>query len=148
MDAERRRFGHLHFGDQIARTCIPTRKINARCIANETAASITANEVRRTQQMPVRQCDTDTPFVLREVRHVACAIPRHRQRFHPTGQYARYVVLPERQTVVVPRGEVTQIQTSDGKSCDLRLLSFGEKAINNAALIKHFKCARGEAARA
>ncbi len=41
--------------------------------------------------------------------------------------------------------EVTPIQTSDGKSCDLRLLSFDEKAINNAAMVKHFKCARREA---
>jgi len=44
-DADLRLLGHLGLGDQVAGRCAPARKLDARCLADEAAPSVTADQV-------------------------------------------------------------------------------------------------------
>ena len=123
MDADRilvkppfRLFGHLDFGDQPARRCIPTGELNAGCLADQAAAAIAPDEILRPERLTVGERDVDAAVILRESRHFTSAIDRHPQLADPLGQDALDVVLPQPEHVVVPGGKVADVQTECG-SC-------------------------------
>ena len=64
----------------------------------------------RPQRLAVGQLDVDAGVVLREARHLASAMDRHRQLVDPAGQDALDVVLPQPEPVGVPGGEVADVQ--------------------------------------
>ena len=63
----------------------------------------------------VGERDVDAGVVLRETRHLASAIDRHRQLADPFGQDALDVVLPQPEHVVVPGGKVADVQRDQWK---------------------------------
>src|SRR5439155_20706109 len=98
-------------------------ELDAGCLADQAASSVTPDEIVRPQRLAVGQLDVDAGGVLREPRHSTFAIDRHRQLADPAGQYALDVVLPQPEPVGVPGGKVADVQTDPGEPRDLRHLS-------------------------
>ena len=82
-DAQLRLLGHLDLGDQGARGRIPTGELDAGCLPDQTASTVAPDEVLRPQRPAVGQLDVDAGVVLREARHFASAIDRHRAARRP-----------------------------------------------------------------
>jgi hypothetical protein len=126
MDAERilvkpplRLLGHLDFGDQPARRRIPPGEFDAGCLANQAAATIAPDEILRPERLTVGERDVDAGVVLRKPRHFPSAIDRHPQLADPLGQDALDMVLPQLEEVVVPGGEVADVQGDHVEARDL-----------------------------
>ena len=114
-DAPFRLLAHLDLGDQAVRRRIPPGELDAGCLPDQTASSVAPDEIFRPQRPAVGDLDVDAGVVLRETRHLASAIDRHRQLADPAGQYALDVVLPQPQPVVVPGGKVADVQGDPGE---------------------------------
>jgi hypothetical protein len=140
-DAQFRLLGHLDLGDQAARRRIPAGELDAGCPTDHAASSVTPDEVFRPQRLAVGQLDFDAGVVLRETRHLTSAIEQHRQLGDPAREYALDVVLPQPEPVVVPGGEVADVQAALGEALDLGNLSLREEPIGDAALIENLDCA-------
>ena len=117
MDAARilvkppfRLLGRLDFGDQPARRRIPSGEFDAGRLANQAAAAIAADEIRRPERLTVGERDVDAGVVLRETSHLTSAIDRHRHLADPLGQDALDMVLPQPENVIVPGGSVADVQ--------------------------------------
>ena len=115
----RRLLGHLDLGDQPAHRRIPPGELDAGRLADHAASAVAPDEVLRAQRLAVGQRDVDAGVVLREARHLTSAIDRHRQLADPVGQDALDVVLPQREPVVVARGEVADVERDHGEARDL-----------------------------
>src|SRR5205823_5334510 len=77
-DAQFRLLGHLDLGDQAAGRRIPPGELDAGCPADQTASSVTPDEILRPQRLAVVQRDVDAGVVLREPRDFTFAIDRMR----------------------------------------------------------------------
>ena len=102
---------HLDLGDQVADGRVPAREVDAGGLADQAAPAVAPDEVFRPQRPAVGQLDVDAGVVLREARHLAPAIDRHRQLVDPAGQDLLDAVLPQREPVVVARGKVADVQS-------------------------------------
>ena len=147
-EAPFRLLGHLDLGDQPARRRIPAGEVDAGCFADHAASAVAPDEIFRPQRLAVGQLDVDAGVVLREARHFTSAIDRHRQLADPLGQDALDVVLPQPEPVVVPGGEVADVERDHGEARDLSDLSLREEPIGDSALIEDLDGARVQAARA
>ena len=145
-DAPFRLLGHLDLGDQAARRRIPSRELDAGRLADQAASSVAPDEVLRPQRPAVGQLDVDAGLVLREARHLASAIDRHRQLADPAGQDALDVVLPQPERVGMPGGKVADVQRDAGELPDLDHLPLREEPIGDAALIEDLDGARVQTA--
>ena len=87
------------------------------------------------QRLAVGERDVDAAVVLREAGHITSAMDRHRQLTDPLGQDALDVVLPQPENVVVPGGEVADVQ-GYVEVHDLMHLSLREESIGDAALVE------------
>ena len=135
-DAQLRLLGHLDLGDQGARRRIPPGELDAGCLADHAASAVAPDEILRPQRLAVGQLDVDAGVVLREARHLASAIDRHRQLVDPAGQDALDVVLPQPEPVGVPGGKVADVQRDAGEPRDLGHLPLREEPIGDPALIE------------
>src|SRR5580698_9560890 len=102
--------GHLNFGDQPALRWIPPGELDACSLANQTAAAIATDEVLRAERPTVRERNVNAGAVLRETGYLTSAIDGHRQFADPVGQDAFNVLLAQCETVVMPGGEVADVQ--------------------------------------
>src|SRR4029079_19014872 len=87
-------------------------------------------------------------ILLRETSDVLSAMDRHPQLVDPVGQYPLYVVLTQRQQVVVPAGKVADIQTDHVEADGREALPLRDKPVGDSALIENFDGTRVQAARA
>jgi hypothetical protein len=78
-----------------------------------------------------------TRYSARSARHVVPAIDRHRQLADPVGQDVLDAVLPQPEPVVVPGGEVADVQLRPGEARDLRHLPLREEPVGDAALVEN-----------
>jgi len=145
-DAQLRLLGHLGLGDQGAGRRIPPGELDAGCLADQTASSITSDQVFRPQRLAVGQLDVDAAVVLRETSDFAFAIDGHCQLVDPAGQYALDVVLPEPEPVGVPGGKVADVEGDPGEPRDLSHLALREEPIGDSTLIEHLDRARMQTA--
>src|SRR5205814_2357496 len=101
--------------------------------ADEASTPVAPDEVPGAQRRPVRQLDVDTGGVLLDVHHVAATHDRNPEVTEdPVGQDRLEAALPEREQVVVPRGEIADVQ-SDGGVPDRRVsLALGEESLCDA----------------
>ena len=146
MHAQFRLLRHLDLGDQVADRRIPSGELDAGCLADHAASSVASDEVLRAQRPAVGQRDVDAGVVLREPCHLAPAIDRHRQLVDPAGQDALDVILPQPESIRVPRGKVADVQPDRGEARDLGHLPLRKKSLGDAALIEHFDRARVQTA--
>ena len=146
VDPEFRRPGHLDLGDQAARRRVPAGELDAGRLADHATSSIAADEIFSPQRATVGQRDVDAAIVLRETGHLAFAIDGHRQLADPAGQDALDVVLPQTERVVVPGGEVADVQRHSSEPRALRHLPLRQEPIGDATLIKHLDRARVQTA--
>jgi hypothetical protein len=65
------------------------------------------------------------------------AIDRHAQRIDPFGEDALDMILEQREAVIVPGGEVADVQPDAGEARNLRGLALREKPVRDAALIEN-----------
>ncbi len=144
MDAERRLLLHLGLGQNIAGRRIPSRKFNARDLANQTAAAIAADEVACPELETIGEFNGDAGIVLRKSGQLAATIDRHRQFADPSGQNALDMLLPQRQPVIVPCRKIADIEPRDGKPGDLGDLPCREKPVDHAPLIENLERARAQ----
>src|SRR5260221_12245092 len=73
-DAPLRLLVDLDLGGQAAGRRVPPREPDAGRLADQTASSVASDEILRPQRLAVGQFDVDAGVVLRETRHVTCAI--------------------------------------------------------------------------
>src|SRR5581483_1551020 len=85
MDAERvvadapfRFLRDLYLCDQAARRRIPAREVDSGLFADQTASSVTPDEILGPQRLAAGYVHVDAIAVLGESRHLALAIDRHR----------------------------------------------------------------------
>jgi len=76
---------HFDFCDQPARRRIPAGEFDAGCLANQAAAAIAPDEIFGPERLTVGERDINVGIVLRETRHLASAIDRHRELADPFG---------------------------------------------------------------
>jgi hypothetical protein len=79
------------------------------------------DEIVCPRRLAVGQLYVDAGVVLRETRHFASAIDRHRQLADPAGEYALHVVLPQPEPVVMLGGKVADVQSDVGEGRNLVL---------------------------
>jgi hypothetical protein len=127
---------------------IPPGELDADCLPDQTASAIAPDEIFRPQRPAVGQLDVDAGVVLREAGHPTAVVDRHPQIADPAGQYARDVVLPQPEPVVVPGGKVADVQRDPGETCDLSHLPLREEPVGDPALIEDLDGARVQTARA
>ena len=109
-DAQFRLLGHLDLGDQLARRRIPPGNSMPAALRTTLRPPSHPTRYSRPQRLAVGQLDVDAGVVLRESRHLAFAIDRHRQLADPAGEDALDVVLPQPEPVGVPSGKVADVQ--------------------------------------
>ncbi len=147
VDAQLRLLGHLDLGDQAAGGRIPAGELDAGLLADQAAGPVAADQVTGPQPPAVGHLDVDAGVVLREAGHLELAVNRHPQLGHPTGQDPLDLALPQRQHVVVPGREVTDVQAAAGETHHLGLLSLRHKPIGDPALIENLDRARVQTTR-
>jgi len=139
---------HFDLGDQTARRWIPAGEFDAGGFADQTAASVAADEILRPQALAVGYLNIDAGFVLREAGDLTRTVELHRQLDDPAGEDALDVLLPEAEAVGVPGREVADVQFDAAESRDLRLLTLGNESIDDSALIENLEGARVQSTRA
>src|SRR5262249_24049840 len=129
--------GYLDLGDQVAGCRIRAREIDASCFTNQTASSVASDEILRSQRLAVGQRGVNAGVILGETGHLSPAIYRHPQLIDPAGEDALDVNLPEPEAVIVPGGNVADVQTDPGEASDLCHLPLREEPISDPALIEN-----------
>ena len=71
---------------------------------------------------------------------------RHLELAYPAGQDVLNVVLPQPESVWMPRGKVANVQRDPGESGDLGHLPLREEPVGDSTLIKNFDGARVQTA--
>ena len=132
-----RGLGQLDLGDQVAGRRLPPGELDAGCSADQAAASVAPDEIRRPQRRAVGQLDVDAGVVLREPRDVTVAMDRHLELGDPAGQDALDVLLPQPEAVRMPGGKVADVQGGPGEGVDLDRVSLGQEPIGDATLVEH-----------
>ena len=148
VDAQFRRLGHLELGNQIADGGIRSGEADAGCLTDQAASAVAPDEILRPQRPAIAELDIDAGIVLREACHLDTAIGRHLELLDPAGQYALDMDLPQPEPVIVPGGEIADVQPSSGEISGLRFLPLRQKSIGDAALIENLEGARMQTARA
>src|SRR5437762_12876784 len=123
MHSIRRLLRHLHFREDVARRRIPTRKVDACRFTYEAASTVAPDEILRLQRLTVGERDIHTGVVLDKAHDFAAVENWHLEFGDPAGEDALDVLLPQRESVVVARREVADVQAGDGEARDLRGLS-------------------------
>jgi hypothetical protein len=136
-DAELRFLVHLDLRDHPARRGIQADEVDARRLADDASSSVAAHEVLRSERRPARQLDVDAALVLSEPDHLVAAKDGNAELVDPLGQDAFDVALPEREHVVVPRGEVADVQRDQREARARVRLSRRDEPFGDAALIEH-----------
>jgi hypothetical protein len=130
--------GHLDLSDQVAGRRIRSRERDARGLADETASAIAPDEILRPQRPAVAERDIDAGVVLCEAVHLDAVEDGHSQFADPASEDALDVVLPQPEPVIVPGGEVADVQDGPGEPRDLSHLSLREEPLGDSALIEDF----------
>ena len=133
---------HLDLGDHEAGRRIPPSELDAGGLANQTASSVAPDEVLASDGGVVGQLDLDAGFILGEPRRLASTKDRDPELIDPAGQDGLDPVLPEREDVVVARGEVAYVQEGPGVAHERMRLALREEALRDASLIEHLDRAR------
>ena len=128
---------HLDLGDDRAHRRAPSGKVDAGELSHEAAASITADDVTRTQRVAVGKVNVDTIVVLRQARHLAPIPGHHADLARPRTQDALGVFLRQRQAIGMTRGEVAEVELDAREGGRLHRLSLVEKALGDPTLIQH-----------
>src|SRR3954468_8296117 len=110
MHAVRRRLGHRHFREEVARRRIPAWKVDARGLSYETASTVAPDEILRAHRLTGSEGDVDTSVVLAESHDLAAVDDRHAGRGDPFRENALDMLLAQRESVIVPRREVADVQ--------------------------------------
>lgn len=127
---------------------IPAGELDAGGLADHTTSSVAADEVPRSQQSAAGKLDVHAAAVLRETGRLAAAVELHRQLANPPGEDAIDMLLPEGESMIVPRGNVADVETGCGEPRDLSYLPFHKELIEDSALIENLQSACGQTARA
>ena len=86
--------------------------------------------------------------MLRDARHLAPAMDRHRKFAEPVGQYALDPALLQSEPVRVRCRKVADVQTDPGEACDLRHLPLCEEPVGYPTLIEQLDAECMQTARA
>ena len=97
--------GHLDLGEQGARGRIPTGKLDAGFLADQTASSVAPDEIPRSHVSTVGQLDVHASVVLRESGHLGAVVDRDLKFGDPAGEDALDVFLPQPESVGMPGRE-------------------------------------------
>src|SRR5207253_268480 len=124
----------LDLGDQGADCRIPAGELDARGFADQAAPAVAADQVLRPQRPAVGHLNVDAAVVLRETRHLPSAINLQRQLANPAGQDLLKALLPEPEHVVVPGGEVADVQRDVGERRNLKYLPLRKEPIGDSTL--------------
>ena len=81
-------------------------------------------------------------MILHETRQVQTAIDRYSQLVNPSGQYALDMALPKRESIVVPRRKVADVQLGPLETDDLRRFPLREEPIDDTSLVEDLDGAR------
>ena len=141
-NALRRFLGDLHFGDQVALRCVPTREVDPGCFADDAASSVAPDEILRPHRPAVGQLDVDASVVLGEPRHLTSVVHPYRQLGDPVAHDPLDVVLPDAERIGMTRREITHVQHVGGDHDGLSDLTLGEEPVGDPTLIEHFDGAR------
>src|SRR5262249_29178180 len=136
-----RLLGQFDLGDQVAGCRIPARELDAGCFTDHTASAVAPDEIFRPQRLAVSQLHINAGVVLRYSRHVPSAMDRHREFADPAGQYALDVLLPQGEPVIVPGGEVADVQPYPAKPRDLGRLPLRQEPISDSTLVEDLDAA-------
>src|SRR6185369_4833956 len=129
-------FAHRGLGNPVADGRIPTRKIDARGLAYQTATSVAADQIVRAQGSAIAQRDVDAVIVLRKAGHFESAIRRNTKLVDPKRQDLLDALLRQRESVIVARGKVTEVERNHRKTRDLHHLALRKKALGHAPLVE------------
>jgi hypothetical protein len=143
----RRILREIHFGDHPARGRIPAGELDAREPAHEAPAAVATDEEPRAKRAAIRQLDVDAGVILHEVDDLAAAVDSGVQLFDPFGQQPLDVILEQTEHVVVPRGQVADVERHEVKVQGGVLLANGQEALDDAALVQDLQRPRMQAAR-
>ncbi len=138
--------GPLDLRDQPAHRRVQPGEVDAGCLANQAAATIAPDEILRPQALAVGERGVDATLVLRGTRHFTFSIDSHRQLTDPLGQDALDVVLRQREQVVVPRGEIADIERDQCETRGPMHLSLRQEPFGDSTLIEDLDGARVQTA--
>src|SRR5215510_7253077 len=133
MDAPPGRFlRQLDFGNQAAARRVRTHEPDASRFAYAAAPAVTTDHVLRATPHTIRQDDIDAGLVLHDSHDFPPPVDRHTEPRHPVRENALDVCLPQSEHVVVPAGEVAEVELYQRKSQRRVRLAFREKTIRDA----------------
>ena len=133
---------HLDLGDHPAGRGIQPGEVDAGSLADDTAASVAADEILRPKRRAVGQLDVDATVVVGQTHDLTFPKDRNPELGDPAGKDALEVALPERQEVVVATGEVADVQPDAAEPNARVRLALRNEALRDATLVEHLDRAR------